>query len=59
VNAKELEEIGHTGGTVTFHVVTGLDGRRSFQVQFHHQRPNAATWWASVNSGLGANVLAM
>jgi hypothetical protein len=32
LNAKEFEEIGHTGGTVTFHVVPGADGRRNYQV---------------------------
>ncbi len=40
--ARELEEIGYTGGTVALHVVTGVDGRRGYQVEFHHQRPVAA-----------------
>lgn len=46
LNAKEFEEIGHSGGTVTFHVATAADGRRSYQVQVRHQRPNAAAWIA-------------
>lgn len=47
VIAKEFEEIGHTGGTVTFHVTTAPDGRRRFQVQIQHQRPTAAAWFAA------------
>lgn len=46
MNAKEFEEIGHTGGTVSFHVVTGPDGRRGYQVGFHHERPVAASLFA-------------
>ena len=46
MNTKEFEEIGHTGGTVTFHVVTGSDGSRGYQVGFHHARPVAASLFA-------------
>ena len=46
VNTKEFDEIGHTGGTVTFHVVTGSDGRRGYQIGFHHSRPVAASLFA-------------
>jgi hypothetical protein len=43
VNTREFEEIGHTGGTVTFHVVTGADGRRGYQVGYQHSRPVAVS----------------
>jgi len=38
----EFEEIAHTGGQVTFHVVTQPNGRRSYQVGWQHCRPVAA-----------------
>src|ERR1700758_4235349 len=31
---------------MTFHVVTGPDGRRGYQVGFHHQRPVASALFA-------------
>src|SRR5262249_41678878 len=43
---KEFEEIGHTGGKVTFRVVTAEDGRRSYQVCWTHARPVAAALFA-------------
>jgi hypothetical protein len=43
---RGLREIGHTGGTVTFPVVTGPDDRRGYQVGFHHARPAAASLFA-------------
>lgn len=46
MNTKEFEEIGHTGGTVTFHVVTAADGRRGYQVGYQHSRPVAASMFA-------------
>ena len=36
--ASEFEEIAHSGGKVTFHVVTQPDGRRAYQVKWEHSR---------------------
>lgn len=35
----EFEEIGHSGGTVTFSIVTDEEGRRGYQVSFRSSRP--------------------
>ena len=42
ISKPEFEEIAHSGGQVTFHVVTQPDGRRSYQVGWHHCRPVAS-----------------
>jgi hypothetical protein len=42
MSKPEFEEIAHSGGQVTFHVVTQPDGRRSYQVGWHHCRPVAS-----------------
>lgn len=44
-NRKELQEIGHSGGTVTFSVKV-IDGRLAYQVGWSHSRPNAAALFA-------------
>lgn len=46
MSTKEFEEIAHTGGTVTFHVVTGSDGRRGYQINIQHSRPVASSLFA-------------
>jgi hypothetical protein len=35
----EFKEMGHSGGQVIFHVVTGTDGTRSYQVEYRGSRP--------------------
>jgi hypothetical protein len=42
---KEFQEIGHSGGTVTFSVKV-IDGRLAYQVGWSHSRPNAAALFA-------------
>lgn len=42
---NELQEIGHSGGTVTFSVKV-IGGRLSYQVGWSHSRPNAAALFA-------------
>ncbi len=37
--AEEFEEIGHSGGRITFIINTDNEGRLSYQVQFVHDRP--------------------
>lgn len=37
--ASEFEEIGHSGGKITFTVVTDEEGRRGYQVGFSSNRP--------------------
>lgn len=37
--ASEFEEIGHSGGKVTFSILTDKEGRRGYQVGFSHSRP--------------------
>ena len=44
--AKEFQEIGHTGGQVIFRVVTGEDGRRTYQVTYQHTRAVASALFA-------------
>jgi len=39
---NEFEEIGHTGGKVTFTITTDKEGRRSYQLGFTHARPVAS-----------------
>ncbi len=39
MSTAEFEEIGHSGGRVTFTVVTAENGVRSFQVSFQSSRP--------------------
>jgi hypothetical protein len=43
---KEFQEIGHTGGKVTFNVVTDPQGRRQYQVGWTHQSPRPAALFA-------------
>jgi len=42
---KEFQEIGHSGGTVTFSVKV-IDGRLADQVGWSHSRPNGAALFA-------------
>lgn len=35
----EFQEIGHTGGKVTFTIVTDADGNRKYQIGWTHSRP--------------------
>lgn len=42
---KEFQEIGHSGGTVTFSVKV-IDGRLAYQAGWSHSRPNAAALFA-------------
>lgn len=37
----EFQEIAHSGGKVTFRLMTGPDGRRGYQIQWSHCRPVA------------------
>jgi hypothetical protein len=53
--ATELEEIGHSGGKVTF-TVKMIDGRLSYQVGWSHSRPNAAALFAVYALPQGAAV---
>ena len=53
--ATELQEIGHSGGRVTF-TVTVVDGRVSYQVGWSHSRPNAAAVFAVYAIPQGAAV---
>ena len=41
---KEFEEVAHSGGKVTFNIVTNAAGERAFQVEISSNRPNPATW---------------
>jgi len=61
MNRQDFEEIAHTGGTVTFHVETAANGRRSFQVAIHHARPTAASWFAvyAIPQGVAVGPLPM
>lgn len=36
---KDFEEIGHSGGKITFNILTSEDGTRGYQVQFSSNRP--------------------
>ena len=42
--AKEFEEIGHSGGKVTFRIVTDQQGHRGYQVTISGDRPVPAAW---------------
>jgi hypothetical protein len=53
--ATELQEIGHSGGTVTF-VVKLADGRLSYQVRWSHSRPSPAALFAVYAIPQGAAV---
>ncbi len=53
--ASELQEIGHSGGKVTF-TVQLIDGRLSYQVGWSHSRPNAAALFAVYALPQGATV---
>jgi hypothetical protein len=44
--ANEFEEIGHSGGKITFHIVTDQQGRRGFQVGISGNRPVPFVWTA-------------
>jgi hypothetical protein len=44
--ANEFEEIGHSGGKITFRIVTDQQGRRGFQVTISGNRPVPAEWIA-------------
>ena len=44
--AKEFEEIGHSGGKITFRIVTDQQGRRGYQVTISGDRPVPAAWIA-------------
>ena len=43
---RELEEVGHTGGKVTFSIKIDDEGRVSFSVGYQHSRPTAAAMFA-------------
>jgi hypothetical protein len=43
---NEFREIGHTGGKVTFNVLTDANGRRQYQVGWTHQAPRPAALFA-------------
>jgi hypothetical protein len=45
-NKTELEEIGHTGGKVTFDVKIDAQGGVSYSVGWSHSRPTPATVFA-------------
>jgi hypothetical protein len=36
---SEFEEIGHSGGKITFSITTNKEGRRGYQVGVSHSRP--------------------
>jgi len=42
--SKEFEEIGHSGGKITFRIVTDPGGRRAFQVTISSDRPVPTVW---------------
>ena len=44
--AEEFEEIGHSGGKITFRIVTDQEGRRGYQVTISGDRPVPAAWIA-------------
>jgi hypothetical protein len=44
--ANEFEEIGHSGGKITFRIMTDQQGRRGFQVTISGSRPVPAEWIA-------------
>ena len=47
MNSKtELEEIGHTGGTVTFDIKIDAQGGVSYSISWTHSRPTPATVFA-------------
>ena len=43
---REFQEIGHTGGKVTFNLVTNAQGKRQYQVGWTHQSPRSAALFA-------------
>jgi hypothetical protein len=43
---SELEEIAHTGGTVTFYLKTDAEGRFCYSVEYRHSRRTAAAMFA-------------
>ena len=49
--ANEFEEIGHSGGKITFRITTDQQGRRGFQVTISENRPVPAVWIAVYASG--------
>ena len=53
--ATEFQEIGHSGGKVTF-TVKIVDGRLSYRVGFSHSRPNAVALFAVYAIPQGAAV---
>jgi hypothetical protein len=44
--ANEFEEIGHSGGKITFRIATDQKGQRGFQVTISGNRPVPAVWIA-------------
>ena len=46
MQADEFQEIGHTGGKVTFTVVTHASGNRGYQIGWSHSRPVPAAIFA-------------
>jgi hypothetical protein len=46
MQAEEFQEIGHTGGKVTFTIVTDAAGDRQYQIGLNHSRPVQAAIFA-------------
>jgi hypothetical protein len=44
--ASEFEEIGHSGGKITFRIGIGPKGERVYQVEISGDRPVPAAWIA-------------
>lgn len=44
--ASEFEEIGHSGGKITFRIKTDDKGHRSYQIEFRSNRPVPFVWIA-------------
>ncbi len=43
---REFQEIGHSGGKVTFKIRTDADGRVTYQIQWSHARPGPTALFA-------------
>src|SRR5690242_19305335 len=43
---KEFKEVGHSGGKITFIIVTDTDGTKKFQIRWEHQRIGPAALFA-------------
>lgn len=54
--ANEFEEIGHSGGKITFCIVTDQDGQQKYQVTISGDRPVPATWIAVYALPIGVPV---